>query len=132
MSIEAFRDSVRQDVHLSATQNRTFPRDEFLVQYTEDLIEAEEFTDFEQVQYESSGSRRGSVLQIDGYYYDELDQSLGIFLCDFTDTLEAQTLTMRDVKILFKREENFVTDSLMGLFSKMQKRAHLDMALQWI
>lgn len=118
MSIEAFRDSVRQDVHLSATQNRTFPRDEFLIQYTEDLIEAEEFTDFEQVQYESSGSRRGSVLQIDGYYYDELDQSLGIFLCDFTDTLEAQTLTMRDVKALFKREENFVTDSLNGFIQQ--------------
>lgn len=118
MNIETFRDSVRQDVHLNATQNKTLPRDEFLVQYTEDLIDAEEFTDFEQVQYESSGSRRGSILQIDGYYYDELDQSLGIFLCDFTDTLEAQTLTMRDVKVLFKREENFVVDSLNGFIQQ--------------
>lgn len=118
MDVEAFRDEVRQEVHLSAEQNRTFPRDEFLIQYTEDLVDAEEFGDFEQLQYESSGSRRGSILQIDGYYYDELDQSLGIFLCDFTDTLEMQTLTMRDIQVLFKREENFVIDSLNGFIQE--------------
>lgn len=115
--LEAFRKQFLQDVHLEATQNKTLSREEFLQQYTSHLIEAEEFTDFEPVQYEGIGFKR-SILQIDGYYYDELEQSLGIFLCDFTDSPEAETLGLTDVKTLFRKEENFVRDSLNGFIQE--------------
>lgn len=68
--------------------------------YTEELVEAEEFVDFEPVQYDGSGSRN-KHLQIDGYYYDDLEQSLGLFICDFSDSEVTETVTRGDAETSF-------------------------------
>lgn len=117
MDLESFRQSILQEVHVNASQNGTFPRDEFLALYTEELIEAEEFVDFEPVQYDGSGSRN-KHLQIDGYYYDDLEQSLGLFICDFSDSEVTETVTRGDAETSFRREEAFVQDALSGFIQK--------------
>ena len=117
MDLESFRQSILQEVHVNASQNGTFPRDEFLALYTEELVEAEEFVDFEPVQYDGSGSRN-KHLQIDGYYYDDLEQSLGLFICDFSDSEVTETVTRGDAETSFRREEAFVQDALSGFIQK--------------
>lgn len=117
MDLESFRQSILQEVHVNASQNGTFPRDEFLALYTEELVEAEEFVDFEPVQYDGSGSRN-KHLQIDGYYYDDLEQSLGLFICDFSDSEVTETVTRGDAETSFRREEAFVQDALSGFIQE--------------
>lgn len=117
MDLESFRQSILQEVHVNASQNGTFPRDEFLALYTEELVEAEEFVDFEPVQYDGSGSRN-KHLQIDGYYYDDLEQSLGLFICDFSDSEVTETVTRGDAETSFRREEAFIQDALSGFIQQ--------------
>lgn len=56
-SVYDFRNGFLQDVHLDSEQNDSNPKEEFLNKYVQILIDAEEFTDFNLLQYESTGSR---------------------------------------------------------------------------
>ena len=57
MDVNEFRTEILEEIHLNTTMNGTSPREEFLAMYTEALIDAEEFEDFEQVPYEGVGSQ---------------------------------------------------------------------------
>lgn len=116
-SVYDFRNGFLQDVHLDSEQNDSNPKEEFLNKYVQILIDAEEFTDFNLLQYESTGSRNAR-LQLDGYYYDELEDCLGLFLCQFDDSPQPKTLNVTDSKTLFGRMKNFVRDSRNGFILK--------------
>ena len=101
------------DIHLLAEQNENMPREEFITQITENLIDAEEFLEFVPLQFESIGSRN-SRIQIDGYCYDNLENCLSLFICDFVESDEIEKLTNTDAVNLFKREQNFIVNSMNG------------------
>ncbi len=75
MELSEFRAGILDDVHFNASMNGTSPREEFLALYAGTLVDAEEFEDFEQLAYEGVGSKNRRI-QIDGYYYSELDNYL--------------------------------------------------------
>ncbi len=117
MELREFRAGILDDVHFSASMNGTSPREEFLALYAGTLVDAEEFEDFEQLAYEGVGSRNRRI-QIDGYYYSELDNCLYIIICPFTDSLEIQSLTATEADIQFKRARAFVEESYSGFIQK--------------
>ena len=102
-----------KSIHLLAEQNGNMPREEFINQITSNLINAEEFLEFIPLQFESIGSRN-SKIQIDGYYYDNLEHCLALFICDFVESDEIETLTNTDAVNLFKKEQNFIVNSMNG------------------
>ena len=117
MELSEFRTGILDDVHFNASMNGTSPREEFLALYAGMLVEAEEFEDFEQLAYEGVGSRNRRI-QIDGYYYSELDNCLYIIICPFVDSLEMQSLTATDAENQFKRARAFVEEAKSGFIQK--------------
>ena len=117
MELNEFRSSVLDDVHFNASMNGTSPREEFLALYAGTLVEAEEFEDFEQLAYEGVGSRNRKI-QIDGYYFSELDNCLYIIICPFVDSIEMQSLTATEAENQFKRARAFVEESRSGFIQK--------------
>lgn len=117
MELSEFRAGILDDVHFNASMNGTSPREEFLALYASTLVDAEEFEDFEQLVYEGVGSRNRRI-QIDGYYYSELDNCLYIIICPFVDSLELQSLTATEAENQFKRARAFVEESRSGFIQK--------------
>ena len=113
MDVNEFRSELLEEIHLNASMNGTSPREEFLALYTAALIDAEEVVDFEQLAFESVGTR-GRRIQIDGYCYDELDNCLEIVICPFTDSIDAETLTVTEANTFFRRSQSVVEESLSG------------------
>ncbi|MGO5490311.1 AIPR family protein [Acidaminococcus fermentans] len=111
--METYKSNLMSEIHLLAEQNGNMPREEFITQITENLIDAEEFLEFIPLQFESVGSRN-SKIQIDGYFYDNLENCLALFICDFVESDEVDKLTNTEAVNLFKREQNFIVNSLNG------------------
>lgn len=117
MELIEFRDGILDEVRVNASMNGTFPREEFLTLYADELVAAEEFEDYVQLAYEGVGSRNRRI-QIDGYYYSELDNCLYIIICPFTDSVEMQSLTATEADNQFKRARAFVEESQSGFIQK--------------
>lgn len=113
MELEDFRNSILDEVHFNSSINGTSPREEFYILYADALVEAEEFEDYEQLAFEGVGSRNKRI-QIDGYYFSELDNCLYIIICPFSDSIEAQSLTASDADVQFKRARAFIEESQSG------------------
>lgn len=117
MELNEFRAGILDDVHFNASMNGTSPGEEFLALYAGTLVDAGEFEDFEQLAYEGVGSRNRRI-QIDGYYYSELDNCLYIIICPFVDSIETQSLTATEAENQFKRARAFVEESRSGFIQK--------------
>ena len=117
MELSEFREGILDDVHFNASLNGTSPREEFLVLYARALVDAEEFEDFEQLAYEGVGSRNRKI-QIDGYYYSELDNCLYIIICPFVDSVDVQSLTATEAENQFKKARAFIEESRSGFIQK--------------
>lgn len=117
MDIKEFRNGILDEVHFNASINGTSPREEFLTMYSNALVEAEEFEDFEQLSFEGVGSQNRRML-IDGYYYSELENCLIIVACPFADSVEIQSLTATDAEMHFRRARAFVEEARSGFIQK--------------
>lgn len=112
-TLEQFRENLISEIQFDAQQDGVAPRDEFIKQIIQILIDAEEFMEFTPLQFESVGSRNAKI-QIDGYNFDDLENCLEFFICDFNGGEEVQTLNNTEAKSLFKKMVNFVTNSMNG------------------
>lgn len=117
MTLSEFRTDLLDEVHYNAVANRTTPREEFLTTYANFLTDAEEFEDFEQLSYEGVGTRNRKI-QVDGYYFDSLENCLVLAVCLFDDTPEIKTLTATDAETYFNRLRAFIEDSRSGFIQK--------------
>ncbi|RHR56391.1 hypothetical protein DWX10_06810 [Clostridium sp. AF18-27] len=117
MELSEFRAGIMDDVHFNASINGTSPREEFLALYAGILVEAEELEDFEQLAYEGIGSRNRKI-QIDGYYYSEIDNCLNIIICPFIDSIEIQSLTATEAENQFRRARAFIEEARSGFIQK--------------
>ena len=117
MDLSQYRTSLMDDIHLIASMNGTTPKEEFVAYYAKELVEAEEFEEFEQLAFEGIGSHSRKI-QIDGYFYSKLENCLSIVICPFADSIEIQTLTTVDADVQFKRIRAFVDESKSGFIQK--------------
>lgn len=117
MDINEFRNGILDEVHFNASLNGTSPREEFLAMYSNALVDAEEFEDFEQLAYEGVGPQNRRIL-IDGYYYNEFENCLIIVACPFADSVEIQSLTATEAEVHFRRARAFVEESMSGFIQK--------------
>ncbi len=90
-SINEFRVHLWDEIALNVATNLSIDREEFLNYVTDQLIEAEEIDDFCYVPYEGLGKRNRRI-QIDGYSYSELEESLSLFIVTPMTYEEDETL----------------------------------------
>jgi hypothetical protein len=112
MNILEFRNSFLQTVRARAESSMDFMRAGFVEEVGERLADAEEFTDFEACRFESTHGRKR--LKIDGYSFDEADNSLALLVADFSNDDEMPSFGAPDASKLFLMLRAFLEEALEG------------------
>ena len=116
MDLEEFRKDFIETVKSHAASEGDLTHAAFVTIVSEKLMDAEEFSDFEHCYHEGNGVKdRRLKLCIDGYSFDDSDDSFKLLIADFLGGPEAETLTQTDATILFSRLSAFVTEAMTGL-----------------
>ena len=80
------------------------------------LIEAEELTDFELCTFQGTGARKRR-LKVDGYSYDELDNSISLVVVDFSGSPSISTFGATEANKFLGMLQGFLEEILTGSFS---------------
>ena len=84
--------------------SRELSESDFLLSMTDELLSAGTIGGFEPSHYNPRGMR------VDGYWFNEEESSLDLFVVDYDNRASLETLTKTDVNISFKRLEKFFMD----------------------
>ncbi len=106
MDIEEFFHDFRQDLLVDAEVKQDFMEAEFALRVSKELDESGAIEGFEPCHYKA---QRG--MRVDGYWFNEDGSILDLFIVDFANRENLESLTRTDVEGIFKRLENFFTAS---------------------
>jgi len=113
MTLEEFTKDLREDVQTYAVTDGNFSRSAFVDCCANRLQEANILSDFTACYYKGSGSRN-RALELDGYSFDELDDSFSIVIADYRCFVSDAAITKTEVNALFNKVTNFVSESVSG------------------
>jgi hypothetical protein len=111
MELEEFRSALLENVRASAESFRDFRLSRFVQEVSELLADAEEFTDFEPCHFEGIGNRNRRLL-VDGYAFDDADNSMVLVVADFSDMDSTPSMGLTDVKKSFGMLRAYVEESI--------------------
>lgn len=95
-----------------AESNMDFIRAGFVDEVSDRLSNAEEFSDLEVCRFEGTINKR--KLKIDGYSFDEADNSMALLVIDFTNDDILTSINAQDVSKSFDMLRAFVEEALKG------------------
>jgi hypothetical protein len=105
ITLEEFLHDFRQEIMADAEANMDFLEAEFTQNIADELVDSGVIDGFEPCHYRPPS---GGV-RVDGYWLN--DSTLDLFITDFSNRESLQSLTQTDVTQIFKRVENFFTQS---------------------
>lgn len=111
MNLQEFRKEFLEDVKREAEISTRNKNEVFLEMYTENLIEAEEISDFSECYFEIIGPKRKQAL-IEGYNYDDTDNSYSLFISDLELDEEIGSITKTQIEKLEGKMSAFIEYSL--------------------
>ncbi len=113
MNFEEYISDFISELRADAAVNQTDTADEF---YTKTLEMLQDNGDFDDpvLFYFGKNGKRNRYMQIDGYCFDEAEKSLILFIYDFEDSLNPNTLTNTQIESLAKRIRNFLDEVCNG------------------
>ncbi len=112
MDLAEFRNDLLETVRTRAESNLDFNRAGFVDEVGERLSDAEEFVDFEACRFEGiSGKKK---LKIDGYAFDEADNSLALLVANFSNDDDMPTFNTAEAVKTFGMLRAFVEEALHG------------------
>ena len=113
MKLQEFRQMIIEDIKVSAELEMNDIESEFIKYFVDFLIQAEEFDDFTECYFEMSGIRKKHI-QIDGYRFDEVDNSCILLISDFSNSDEMLTITNTQINKLYSKMKGFIEHSING------------------
>lgn len=117
MSIEEYFHDFRQDLLSGAEAREDFLEAECALSAFKELEESGAVEGFEPCHYKAP---RG--MRVDGYWFNDDGISLDLFIVDFSNRENLESLTRTDVDALFRRIENFFTASAeKSLYSELEE-----------
>lgn len=120
MNIEEFFHDFRQELLSGAEAREDFLEAEFALRVSKELDGSGAIEGFEPCHYKA---QRG--MRIDGYWFNDDGIALDLFIVDFANRENLESLTRTDVEALFKRVENFFTASAeKELFRDLEETSH--------
>jgi hypothetical protein len=120
VDLETFRWDLLNDVQIRVAATGGFTDDAFTEAAASLLQEANEIQSFEPCRYRSSSGR----MCIDGYAFDDADDSLRVFLVHRNTGEHLETLTQGDARSLFRRLKAFLELAVSGRFEKSIDENH--------
>jgi hypothetical protein len=115
MELDEYRKEMIEDVKSAAAESRNFASSAFVELSSKMLTDAGELADFELCHFRGVGSRK-RTLALDGYAFDEADESVRIVIGDWSGQDVMPTLTQTDAKGSLGRARAFVEESISARF----------------
>ena len=125
MELVEFRDDFLEGVRSRVTNHSLTSDSAFVYEVSDRLSEAEEFQDFIPCQYSGTGLRN-RLIRIDGFEFDEADNSLRVLIADFSGDPNLETVTRTRVDQIFSQLRAFVEFCLAGGFESIENPDDLD------
>ncbi|WP_349570955.1 AIPR family protein [Azotobacter salinestris] len=116
MEIDVFRTELLESVRANALAYNDSFHSSFVSNAGERLVEAEELSDFQSCHFEGIGSN-GRKLLVDGYAFDEADNSLALVVANFLGDEENSRLDPIDIKRHFGMLKAFIEESAKGVLT---------------
>jgi hypothetical protein len=113
MTLEEFRKIFIETVRATAAAEENYVVAAFVDEAVKNLAEAGEIADFEHCHYKGVGSRK-RALRIDGFGFDDVDESVRLLVADWHGEETMETLTQTDAKEILGRVRAFTEDALSG------------------
>lgn len=107
-TLEDYFKDLRQSALAGSEARQDFLETEFLLGLTNELEGAGVIEGFEPCHYKPP---RGGM-RVDGYWFKEEESALDLFVLDFENRISVESLTKTEVSSIFKRLENFFTNSI--------------------
>lgn len=115
MELDEFRKDLIEAVRARAESNLNFNRAAFVEEVGDRLSAAEEFADFEVCQFEGFSGK--TKLQIDGYAFDEADNSMALLIVDYSNEDIMPAFNTADALKSYSILRAFVEAALLGKLS---------------
>lgn len=116
MELNEYRAELLQRVGLDATANSNFKRPEFTELVMSSLIESDEISDFTDCFYDGIIGSRGKRVELDGYDWDDFDQTLSVVICRYDGSSDStEKLTKTDIESMAERARRFIEGSIDGV-----------------
>lgn len=114
MEIEEYRAQFIDQLRFDADHEGTEPETQFILKTLEELEAIGELNDPMPMSIEIRG-KRGRIMALDAYAYDEADSALVLIASDFTNERDtANTLTNSRITDLYTRMRNFLDEAING------------------
>lgn len=107
-TLKEFYKDLRQGALAGSEAHLDYLESEFLLGLANELAEAGVIEGFEPCHYR----RPSGGMRVDGYWFKEQESALDLFILDFENRESLETLTNTEIKLIFKRLENFFTSSI--------------------
>lgn len=112
-NLDAFREELIARVRVRASADANFSHSAFVEVCGDLLGDAEEFGDLEPCYFRGKGLRNRN-LAVDGYAFDDADDSLRLLVAEYSGGGAARTVTRTDAKPAFAALIAFVEEALRG------------------
>lgn len=127
MEITEYRKEILEEIKLAVEANISDVYIEFIRYMSSVLQDIEEIEDFTECYFEVNGKSNKKIM-IDGYHFDTVDKSCLIFISDFSNTDELNTITNTQIDKLYDRMKAFVEHSLNGYIQEKCEESNLGYA----
>ena len=110
MELNEFNNFLRDEIASGAELEMITLRESFFSFYSRFLMDAEEFDEFVYMPYEGIGKNNRRI-QVDGYAFDELDNTLLLFVAPILTNFNFETITKTEADRYFSRALSFFEDA---------------------
>lgn len=107
MNLEEYRENFLADIDIENSETGDGTVATFTKMYLDELVGFEKISDYKLSYYELT-TTRGVTIRIDAYIYDNVENSMNLFITSFDGSDQPNRLTQSDVKDLYNKAEKFV------------------------
>ncbi|WP_421555434.1 AIPR family protein [Pseudomonas kitaguniensis] len=113
--LQEFHQEFLECVRSRAESARDFLGASFVQECGDRLIESEQFSSFESCRFEGTSNKK--KLRVDGYFFDDADNSLSLLIGNYFNEDEIQSFNADEVKKSFLSLKNYLKESLGGFLT---------------
>ena len=122
MDLDDFRLEFVQTVKSRAAAEENFVASTFVDEAASRLSDASELSDFVACHFRGTGTRQ-RIVGLDGYSFDDSDNSVRVVIGNWVGRKEATTLTQTEATRLFGLSRNFLEDAFAGKLDEIEESA---------
>jgi hypothetical protein len=125
MELTEFRDDFLEGVRARVSSHALAGDSAFVYEVSDRLSEAEEFQDFIPCKYSGTGLRNRKI-RVDGFEFDEADNSLRVLIAEFSGDSNLETITRSRVDQIFGKLKAFFEFCFDGGFDSVDNFDDVD------